>query len=150
MGKHHTEDYKLSAVKYALRTDNQVETCEVFDCKRSSLQEWIDLYQKTRSPVRKTRKNRIAYKVKKEHIEFLREELKKKPDIFMSDLKELLEKKYPDVELTRVHIGRLLRDNNKTRKRLRKVHQPTTYRGKPREHQTGQGKELQELFHTRL
>jgi hypothetical protein len=39
MGKHHTEDYKLSAVKYALRTDNQVETCEVFDCKRSSLQE---------------------------------------------------------------------------------------------------------------
>ena len=56
MGKHHTEDYKLSAVKYALRTDNQVETCEVFDCKRSSLQEWIYLYQKTGSPVRKTRK----------------------------------------------------------------------------------------------
>ena len=55
MGKHHTEDYKLSAVKYALRTDNQVETCEVFDCKRSSLQDWIDLYQKTGSPVRKTR-----------------------------------------------------------------------------------------------
>jgi hypothetical protein len=25
MGKHHTEDYKLSAVKYALRTDNQVK-----------------------------------------------------------------------------------------------------------------------------
>jgi hypothetical protein len=37
MGKHHTEDYKLSAVKYALRTDNQVEICKVFDCKRSSL-----------------------------------------------------------------------------------------------------------------
>lgn len=53
----------------------------------------------------------------------------------MSDLKELLEKKYPDVSLTRVHIGRLLRDNNKTRKRLRKIHQPATYRGKPREHQ---------------
>lgn len=135
MGKHHTEDYKLSAVKYALRTDNQVETCEVFDCKRSSLQEWIDLYQKTGSPVRKTRKNRIAYKVHQEHIDFLRAELKKKPDIFMSDLKELLEKKYPDVSLTRVHIGRLLRDNNKTRKRLRKIHQPATYRGKPREHQ---------------
>lgn len=135
MGKHHTEDYKLSAVRYALRTDNQVETCEVFDCKRSFLQEWIDLYQKTGSPVRKTRNNRVAYKVKKEHIEFLHDELKKKPDIFISDLKELLEKKYPDVELTRVHIGRLLRDNNKTRKLLRKIHQPATHRGKPREHQ---------------
>ena len=135
MGKHHTEDYKLSAVKYALRTDNQVETCEVFDCKRSSLQDWIDLYQKTGSPVRKTRKNRVAYKVHKEHIEFLRAELKKKPDIFMPDLKKLLEQKYPDLSLTSVHIGRLLRDNNKTRKRLRKIHQPATYRGKPREHQ---------------
>ena len=108
-------------MKYALRTVNQVETCEVFDCKRSSLQDWIDLYQKTGSPDRKTRKNRVAYKVKKEHIEFLREELKKKPDIFMGDLKILLEKKYPEVSLTRVHIGRLLRDNNKTRKRLRKI-----------------------------
>jgi transposase-like protein len=67
MGKHHTEDYKLSAVKYALRTDNQVETCEVFDCKRSSLQEWIDLYQKTWSHIRKTQKNRIAHKVHQEH-----------------------------------------------------------------------------------
>jgi hypothetical protein len=34
MEKHHAKDYKLSAVKYALRTDNQEETCEVFDCKR--------------------------------------------------------------------------------------------------------------------
>ena len=39
MGKHDTEDYKLSAVKYALRTGNQVETCEIFDCKRSTLQD---------------------------------------------------------------------------------------------------------------
>ena len=33
MGKHQTEDYKLSSVKYALRTGNQVETCEDFNCK---------------------------------------------------------------------------------------------------------------------
>jgi len=26
MGKHHTEDYKLFAVKYALQTGNQIET----------------------------------------------------------------------------------------------------------------------------
>jgi len=74
MGKHHTEDYKLSAVKFALRTGNQVETCEVFDCKRSSLQDWIDLYKKTGRVLNKTRRNRTAYKVSKEHIDFLREE----------------------------------------------------------------------------
>ena len=62
MGKHHTEDYKLSAVKYALRTDSQVETCKVFDCKRSSLQDWLKLYEETGSPFQKS----IA-KVKREN-----------------------------------------------------------------------------------
>ena len=62
-------------MKYALKTGNQIETCEVFDCKRSSLQDWITMYQKTGSPVRKIQKNRIAYKVKQEYIDFLREEL---------------------------------------------------------------------------
>ena len=60
MGRHHTEDYKLSDVKYALKTGNQVETCEVFDCKRSSLQDWITMYQKTGSHVRKIQRKRIA------------------------------------------------------------------------------------------
>ena len=69
MGKHHTEDYKLSAVKYALRTDNQVETCEVFDCKRASLQRWIEKFRETGSPIRTTRRQRTAYKVKKEYVE---------------------------------------------------------------------------------
>jgi len=134
MGKHHTEDYKLSAVRHALRTENQVETCRVFDCKRSSLQDWIDLYEKTGSPVRTTRKQRTAYKVSKEHISFLRQELQKKPDIFMGDLKEVFDRKFPDTHISRVHIGRLLRDNDKTRKRLRKRHEPKTYRGRERNH----------------
>jgi len=38
----------------------------------------------------------------------LRTDLKKKPDIFMADLKVLLEKKYTDVSLTRIHIGRFI------------------------------------------
>jgi len=134
MGKHHTEDYKLSAVKYALRTDNQVETCEVFDCKRASLQRWIETYRETGSPIRTTRRQRTAYKVKKEYVDFLRQELYKKPDIFMDDLRTLLIGKYPDADISREHIGRLLRDNDKTRKRLRKRHEPKLYRGKERNH----------------
>jgi len=134
MGKHHTEDYKLSAVKYALRTDNQVETCEVFDCKRASLQRRIETYREIGLPVRTTRRRRTAYKVKKEYVDFLRQELHKKPDIFMNDLRTLLIGKYPDATISREHIGRLLRDNDKTRKRLRKRHEPKLYRGKERNH----------------
>lgn len=133
MGKHHTEDYKLSAVKYALRTDNQVETCEVFDCKRQSLQRWIKTYKKDKSlSTRKTlRKSR---KVKKDHISFIRSELRKKPQIYLQDLLQLLKIKYPDLSITPQHLGRIIRDNDITRKRLRTKHQPKTYRGKDRNH----------------
>jgi len=41
MGKHHTEDYKLSAVKYALRTDNQVESPISFDDIKKIVQKSI-------------------------------------------------------------------------------------------------------------
>ena len=54
MGKNNIKDYNLSDVKYALRTYNQVETREVFYCKRSSLQDLLKLYNETGYYVRKT------------------------------------------------------------------------------------------------
>lgn len=64
----------------------------------------------------------------------MRQELHKKPDIFMEDLRTLLVNKYPEADISREHIGRLLRNNNKTRKRLRKKPEPKMYRGKERDH----------------
>jgi len=38
MPKHHSEDYKISAVKHYLnKTKNLTKTCEEFDCSRISL-----------------------------------------------------------------------------------------------------------------
>ena len=129
----HTNDYKLSAVKYALKTDNQVETCEIFDCKRQSLQRWIKTYKNT-GKVFRNKTQRTSYKITQAHIDFLRKELRNKPDIFMNDLKLLFESKFPSITISREHIARLLRDNNKSRKRLRRVHEPKTYRGQERNH----------------
>ena len=41
MGIHHTTDYKEHAVKYYMKCKNYVETCEVFDCERTSLMRWV-------------------------------------------------------------------------------------------------------------
>ena len=44
MTKHKTEDYKFSAVKYYLNNENgdgYKKTCKIFDCKKSTLQRWI-------------------------------------------------------------------------------------------------------------
>jgi transposase-like protein len=44
--KHKSEDYKISAVKYYLKNkDNIRRTCKIFDCKKSTLQRWIQRYK---------------------------------------------------------------------------------------------------------
>ena len=43
MTKHKTEDYKISAVKYYFndKGDGYKKTCKIFDCKKSTLRDWI-------------------------------------------------------------------------------------------------------------
>jgi len=44
---HKSEDYKISAVKYYLKNkDNIRKTCKIFDCKKSTLQRWIQSMKK--------------------------------------------------------------------------------------------------------
>ena len=48
MTKHKTEDYKISAVKYYLNNekgDGYKKTCKIFDCKKSTLRDWIKRYK---------------------------------------------------------------------------------------------------------
>ena len=62
--------------------------------------------------------NRIpkAYKVHKEHVEFLLQEIKKNKTITIDDLLHLLKNKYPTLHLNKSHIHRIIRDNNITLK----------------------------------
>ena len=54
--KHKTEDYKISAVKYYLETQNSMDAvCDIFGCSKTSLYRWIEKY-KTQHNI--TRNNR--------------------------------------------------------------------------------------------
>ena len=45
-----SEDYKISAVQYYLsKNNNQVQTCEVFQCHPRSLMRWVDKYNKNKN-----------------------------------------------------------------------------------------------------
>ena len=51
---HKSEDYKISAVKYCLKNkDNIRKTCKIFDCKKSTLQRWIQRYNSTKNLTRR-------------------------------------------------------------------------------------------------
>jgi len=98
---HKSDDYKLSAVKHYLDTDNtQTDTCSIFKCSPRSLMRWVDKYQ-TRKSVSRRSHSPIAYKIKQKHVYFILEEIKKNKTITMEDLLGLVLHKFPELKLSR-------------------------------------------------
>ena len=127
---HKSTDYKLTAVQHYLVEDiSQEEVCKIFKCSRRSLMRWVNQYETDRNVDINYRKP-VAYKVKKEHVDFLLQELKKNKTITMEDLLYLLKNKYPDVSLNKSHINRIVKDNNITLKITRIRHEPVKRFGK--------------------
>jgi transposase len=84
MSTHKSTDYKLSAVEYYLNTYNisLENTCEIFKCSRQSLYRWVQRYLITCNVSNKQRKEG-SYKVKRNHVQFIKNLIKDKPDIFL-------------------------------------------------------------------
>jgi len=123
-------DYKLTAVQYYLVEDKtQEEVCKIFKCSRRSLMRWVERYKKDGNVDIHYRKP-VAYKVKKEYVNFLLQELKKNKTITIEDLLYLLKNKYPNVDLNKSHINRIIKDNNITLKFTRIRHEPVKRFGK--------------------
>jgi len=141
MNKHFTSDLKLKAVKYYIRIQNYSEVCDIFECSERSLKRWVERYNKTGNIERKPRKEG-SYKIKKKHIEFIKETIKNNNDIHMKELHILLTDKYKKLDISRQYLSEILRDNNITRKRATFEHFPKKYRGLPRDEKA----ELNDFF----
>ena len=141
MIKQFTPDLKLKAVNYYNKINNYVKVCEVFECSERSLKRWVERYDKNKNVNRKTRKLG-SYKLEKQHIQFIKETLRKHSDIQMNFLQELLKSKFPKLNISRQYLSDIIRDNNITRKRATFKHFPKTYRGNIRNEQ----QELKEFF----
>jgi transposase len=130
MTNHKSEDYKLSAVDYYLTEDtSQLETCRIFKCTPRSLMRWVQQYKKEGNVNIHYRKP-VAYKVKKEYVKFLLDEIKKNKTITLYELTEKLKETYKGVDLSTTQIFRVINDNNITLKLTRIRHEPTKRFGK--------------------
>ena len=109
MQTHKSSDYKLSAVKYYLtHSQNQVQTCKIFGCYERSVIRWVKKYKSTNNITRKKR-DYTSYKITNSHISFIKQQLKQNKTITMDELLTKLKSKYPDLTLSRVHLGRVVR-----------------------------------------
>lgn len=125
-----SNDYKITAVNYYLVEDKtQEEVCKIFKCNPRSLMRWVERYKKDGNVDIHYRKP-IAYKVKKEYVEFLLQEIKNNKTITLQELLQKLKDKYKDVDLTTTQIFRVIKDNNITLKITRIRHEPVKRFGK--------------------
>ena len=131
MPKRKSEDYKISTVEYYLDYDTSyAETCRIFKCYERSLKRWIDKYEKEQS-IKICKRKPISYKITKQQVEYAIKVLKENEQITMEELVKEVKKKYPTFDITPQHLGKVIRDNNITRKRTRHQHFPKTKYGKP-------------------
>ena len=131
MVKQKSTDYKLYAVLYYINNDvSYTQVCKIFNCNRRSLKRWIQKYEENKSVDRETTKA-ISYKIRIVHLKFALKELAKNEQITMKELCKMLKKKFDDFDVTPQHLGKVIRDNNITRKRTRHEHFPNERRNKP-------------------
>ena len=129
--KQSSTDLKLKAVKYYKKVNNYTKVCNIFECSERSLKRWVERYNQNKNIERKNRKQG-SYKVKKEHIKFIKDTLKKNNIIHMKQLHQLIINKYPTLKISRQYLSDIIRDNNITRKRATFTHFPKTYKGQIR------------------
>ena len=141
MSKQFSSDLKLKAVKYYYKVSNYSKVCDIFECSERSLKRWVERYNQNENVERKNRKQG-SYKVKKEHIKFIKDTLTKNNIIHMKQLHQLIINKYPTLKISRQYLSDIIRDNNITRKRATFTHFPKTYKGQIR----NKKQELKDFF----
>ena len=130
MTKHKSEDYKLSAVKYFLeKKDTQDNTCKIFKCSVRSLLRWTKRYKEEKE-IKRHNREPISYKIKKEHIKFILEELKNNKTITIEDLLTKLKNKYTSLKISRFHLSRIIKENYVSLKITKIIHEPVKRFGK--------------------
>jgi len=130
MPTHKSKDYKETAVNYYLVEDKtQEEICKIFKCSPRSLMRWVERYKKDGNVDINYRKP-LAYKVKKEYVKFLLDELQKNKTSTLQELNQKLKDKFKGVDLSTTQIFRVIKDNNISLKLTRIRHEPTLRFGK--------------------
>jgi hypothetical protein len=90
---------------------------------------WVERYKKDGNVDIRYRKP-VAYKVKKEYVKFLVDEINKNKTITLQELQQKLKDKYKNADISTMQLFRVVRDNNITLKLTRIRHEPVKRFGK--------------------
>ena len=127
---HWSSNVKKRVVEIYLNSNiTQENVAKMFAINTRTLQRWLYEYKKDGDLERK-KQVYYSYKIEEKHVKYILKILQKNQSITNPNLLIKLKSKYPDVNISERHLGRIVRDNNLTRKRTRRRHFPETRRGK--------------------
>ena len=116
MGKHHSDDYKETAIKYYMNTNDSLRnTCVIFGCCHTSLTRWINQYEEKGNVKRKQRNNK-SIKVLPQIKLFILEIVKENPFLTLLKITHLVSVNF-DIVLSQMTIHNILKKNKITWKR---------------------------------
>jgi hypothetical protein len=73
---------------------------------------WIEKYDEE-GAIKRHNRQPVAYKIKQNEVKFILDEINKDKTITMEDLLAKIQHKYPNFDITRRHLNRVVNDNNK-------------------------------------
>lgn len=120
---HHSEDFKLSAVKLYLKFKSIRKVSKLLNCKKSTLHRWIERYFEIGNIKRKINKRKNS-KITNKILEYIKKLINKNPTIILSKIKKRIKKKYNIIISTSYLFYVIKYKLNYTNKRLRKKYYP--------------------------
>jgi transposase len=121
MSKSHlSKEVKIMAIEYYQNHDVSFDkVSEIFKVNEKTIRRWIDRYKK--EDLERKNKKQVSYKVKEKHVKYALVELKKSPTLTIEKLYSKVKTKYDDFNISVGYLSEVIRDNNFTRKRTRRV-----------------------------
>lgn len=132
---------QTQCIKNKNNKDSMDKVCKIFNCKKSTLKDWIDRYKHTKHFTRKNRKAE-SYKINKEQVKHALSMIDRNEQLTMDELLIDMKQKHNNLDITSQHLGSVIRANNRTRKRTRHQHFPK----KRRKQVTDKNKELETFY----
>src|SRR5690349_19700128 len=129
MPRHKSADFKVACVNhYRNISHSRDATCRALGCSSRSLARWIERFQDKGDVPRHNREPR-AYKMTQAQVDEAIDFLAEHQTASIPELHTHLEETFDDYDITVDHLGRVVRDNNLTRKRTKHGHYPRVRRG---------------------
>ena len=132
--KHKHEDLKIAAVRYYQSNETTfAQTAAIFGTSVRSLKRWIERFE-TEGSIKRPGRIVRAYKVKQIHVDCAIRKVHQHKQITMSRLLDMIKSEYADFSISRRHLNTIIRDQNLSRKRIRREHRPLMRRGSEIDH----------------